>query len=64
MNHQNPPLIVLPLDLSDEAAAKLVDFLQQIVRQMENHYCEQLDRYHNAIDSRQPDLWSETDPPF
>ena len=27
-------------------------------------YSEQLYRYHNAIDERQPDLWSDTDPPF
>ena len=30
----------------------------------ENHYSEQLYRYHNAIDERQVDLWSDTDPPF
>ena len=64
MNHQPPPLIAVPLDLSDEAAAKLIDFLLQIAHQMENHYSEQLYRYHNAIDERQPDLWSDTDPPF
>ena len=27
MNHQPPPLVTVPLDLSDEAAAKLIDFL-------------------------------------
>ena len=64
MNHQPPPLIAVPLDLSDEAAAKLTDFLLQIAHQMESHYSEQLDRYHNATDDRQPDLWSDTDPPF
>ena len=25
---------------------------------------EQLSRYHNRADERQPDLWSDTDPPF
>ena len=30
MNHQPPPLITVPLDLSDEAAAKLIDFLLTI----------------------------------
>ena len=64
MNHQTPPLITLPLDLCDEAAATLTDFLLQIAHQMQSHYCEQLDRYHNAIDERQADLWSDTDPPF
>ena len=36
----------------------------QIAHQMENHYAEQLHRYHNAIDERQADLWSDSDPPF
>jgi len=47
MNHQSPPLITVSLDLSDEAAAKLTDFLLQIAHQMENHYSEQISRYHN-----------------
>jgi len=64
MNHQTPPLIALPLDPPDEAAAKLTDSLLQIAPQMENHYAEQLPRYHNRADERQPDLWSDTDPPF
>ena len=54
----------VPLDLSDEAAARLIDFLLEIAHRMENHYSEQLYRYHNGIDERQPDLWSDTDPPF
>ena len=36
----------------------------EIAHRMENHYSEQLYRYHNGIDERQPDLWSDTDPPF
>ena len=64
MNHQPPPLIAVPLDLSDEAAAKLTDFLLQIAHQFKNHYSEQLYRYHNGVDERQADLWSDTDPPF
>ena len=64
MNHQPPPLITVPLDLSDEAAARLIDFLLEIAHRMENHYSEQLYRYHNGIDERQPDLWSDTNPPF
>ena len=64
MNHQSPPLIAVPLDLSDEAAAKLIDFLLQIARQLENHYTEPLYRYHNGIDERQANVWSDTHPPF
>ena len=58
MNHPTP-LIAVPLDLS-----KLVEFLHQITQQTESHYRVQLDRYHNASDERQPDLWPDTDPPF
>ena len=41
MNRQPLPLIDIPLDLSDEAAAKLIDFLLQLAHQLENHYSEQ-----------------------
>ena len=44
MNRQPLPLIDIPLDLSDEAAAKLIDFLLQLAHQLENHYSEQLYR--------------------
>ena len=64
MNYQPLPLIDIPLDLSDEAAAKLIDFLLQVAHQLENHYSEHLYRYHNGTDERQADLWSDTDPPF
>ena len=64
MNHQRPPLIAVRLDLSDEAATKLTDLLLQIAHQFENHYSEQLHRYHNETGERQPDLWSDSDPPF
>ena len=49
-------------NLSDEAAAKLIDFLLQLAHQLENHYSEQLYRYHNGIDDGQPNLRSQTDP--
>ena len=64
MIHQPPPLITAALDLSDGAAARLIDFLLQIAHQKENYYSEQLYRYHNGIDERQPDLWSDSDRPF
>ena len=44
--------------------ARVTDFLLQIAHQLESHYSEQLGRYHNGTDDRQPDLWSDTDPPF
>ena len=52
MNHQPPPLIAVPLDLSDAAAAKLIDFLHDLVHLFENYYADQLQRYHNRADER------------
>ena len=52
-NHQPPPLITVPIDLSDEAAVKLLDFLYEFAHRLESHYSEQLYRYHNGIDERQ-----------
>lgn len=40
------PLICLPTDLDDEAAAELVEFFQQISEALERHYYGQLHRYH------------------
>lgn len=64
MNHDTPPLLTVPLDLSDEAAAKMLDFLHDLTHLFENYYADQLRRYHNRADERQADLWSDTDPPF
>ena len=54
----------VPNDLSDEAAAKLLAFLYEFAHLLENHYADQLDRYHNRPDERQADLWSDTESPF
>ena len=64
MNHQPPPLITVPLDLSDEAAAQWLEFLHEITHRFEGHYADLLDRYRHRTDPRQPDLWTDTDPPF
>ena len=61
------PLLCLPIDLSDEAAAKLVKFLHEITAALERHYAAQLLRYYYASDfsERDLDLGQEpTDPPF
>ena len=42
----------------------MLEFLYEIAHRLENHYADQLYRYHNGIDERQADLWSDTDPPF
>ena len=61
------PLLCLPIDLSDETAAKLVEFLHEITEALERHYCAQLRRYYHANDISQRDLDpapEPTDPPF
>lgn len=42
------PLVCLPVDLSDEAAAKLVEFLHELTDAIERHYAAQLARYYRA----------------
>jgi hypothetical protein len=64
MDCEHPPLVALPTELSDEAAAKLLEFIYELARVLENHYAAQLRRYYHAGDERQCDLWCENDPPF
>jgi len=62
------PLVCLPIDLSDEAAAKLVEFLYELIEALERHYGAQIQRYYhpqNDIAQRDLDCTPEsTDPPF
>lgn len=63
------PLICLPVDLSDEAAAQLIEFLQEFTEALESHYYAQLTRYYRANHHHQQDLHisdpsDPTDPPF
>jgi hypothetical protein len=53
------------MDLSDEAAAKLIEFLYELVEALESHYAGQLLRYAHRYDpeSSPPDTQT-TDPPF
>lgn len=57
------PLVCVPLDLSDEAAATLVEFLHELTETIERHYGAQLKRYYHATDIARLDVES-TDPPF
>ena len=54
------PLLCLPVDLSDEAAAKFVEFLHELTAAMERHYCAQLLRYYHPTDIAQCDRDSGT----
>jgi hypothetical protein len=44
------PILCLPLDLSDEAAASLIEFLYALTEALESHYCGQLLRYAHRND--------------
>jgi hypothetical protein len=64
----NLPLC-LPVDLSDEAAATLIEFLYELTEALESRYFVQLRRYHqeNHNDQRDPDpdpAPEPSDPPF
>ena len=63
------PLVCLPIDLSDEAAAKLIEYLHEFTDALESHYYAQLTRYYRATTHDQQNLHSShpadpTDPPF
>ena len=63
MNTGYPPLIALPSGLCDENTAKLLEFLTEAARVLEDHYLVQLQRHGRQTDTRQRDLWDH-DPPF
>jgi len=59
-----PPLIALPTELPDEAAAKLLEFVYELANALENHYTGQLLRYYHGHDERQQPLWPDDEAPF
>ena len=66
--NDNLPLILLPPDLSDEAAGQLFDFLHQLLMTVENYYADPIQRHLSATtsshDEDQYDLWEDDGPPF
>lgn len=68
MPQENLPLIMIPPDLSDQAASELLDFLYEFTRAFESYYFYQLRRYHTSDVSPDPALpthFNEGDgPPF
>jgi len=67
MQPNDLPIVCLPMDLSDEAATQLLDFLYQLAEALERHYAAQLLRYaHRHDDCGQLDLLNNTpsNPPF
>lgn len=56
---EEPLLLELPDELSDEAAAKLIECLYELARYLENRYFAQLHRYDHREDPRQQRLWTD-----
>lgn len=50
------PLICLPTELSDEAAATLIEFLHVLTDALEQHYFAQLRRHYNRGRPSEPEL--------
>ncbi len=59
-----PRAIALPDELSDEAAAQLLEWLYEFTAQFESLYVAQLHRYYHRADTRQQPLWRDDEPPF
>ena len=64
MNTDHLPILVLPTELDDHAAAALLECLHEAARVIENHYAAQIRRHHHAGDERQHPLWPDDQPPF
>jgi len=67
MQPNDLPLVCLPMGLSDEAAAELLDFLYQLAEALERHYAGQLLRHaHDRAPSppQDPTDSPQNDPPF
>jgi hypothetical protein len=72
MQPNDLPIVCLPPELSDEAAATLIDFLYVLTEALESHYCGQLLRYAHRHDRQSSssddgptqDNIDDGDPPF
>lgn len=52
-----PPLITIPGELNDEAAANLVHFLQGLTRVLERYYAEPIARHYHRRNQDFLSLW-------
>ena len=69
MEPNDLPIMVLPLELCDDCAAILIDFLHELTDSLERHYAGQLLRRHYSppaapATSSVDDTPSDPDPPF
>jgi hypothetical protein len=58
---ETPLILNDPPELSDEAASQLLDLLYELTTAFENHYLQQLRRYHEPDIPPQPDLFEDFD---
>lgn len=59
-----PPVITLPANLSDEAAAELLEFLYELTRVFQNYYAAQIRRNQHNNKPHPSELPVDRDPPF
>ena len=70
MEPNDLPIVCIPLDLPDEAAAELLELLRNLTETLERHYFGQLHRLaqERSAQNRDPDYspfdHPESDPPF
>ena len=68
MEPNDLPIVCLPLELSDEAAVALLDFLYAITSALERHYAAQILRYEHErrthLEPSNPAGTPTDDPPF
>lgn len=68
MEPNDLPIVCLPLELSDEAAVALLDFLYAITSALERHYAAQILRYEHErranLEPPDPSGTPTDDPPF
>jgi hypothetical protein len=67
MQPNDLPIVCLPMDLSDDGAAKLLEFLYALTEALETHYAGQLIRHaHRYEPASSPDTSENNnpDPPF
>ncbi len=59
-------LLVEPPEVSDKTASEILNFLYELVNAVEDHYANQLRRYHEPNTSPPPDTIGFDDelPPF
>jgi len=64
MEPNDLPIVCLPMELSDESAAKLIEFLYELADALERHYAGQLMRYTRARSAppATPDTANEDSP--